>query len=80
MLFAKIGRCIPKPRLVQLFGKPINWTDTAHYLEVTLNKRLNWSLHIDHVKKNAAQRLGLFSPFLCMRSVLSVRNGVLLYK
>jgi hypothetical protein len=58
MLFAKISRHISKPRLVQLFGKSINWTDAARYLGVTLDKRLTWSLHIDQVKKNASQRLG----------------------
>jgi hypothetical protein len=80
MLFLKIGRRIPKPRLVQLFSKPINWADTARYLGATLNKRLTWSLHIDHVKKNMIQGLGVFGPFLSMRSGPSVRNGVLLYK
>jgi hypothetical protein len=80
MLFIKNGRRIPKPRVVQLFGKPINWADTARYLGVTFNKRLTWSLHIDYVKKNTGQRLGVFSPFLSMSSSPSVRNGVLLYK
>lgn len=80
MLFVKIGRRISKPRLVQLFGKPINWADTACYLGMTLNKRLTWSLHIAYVKKNAAQRLGMFGTFLSMRSGPSVRNEVLLYK
>lgn len=80
MIFLKIGRRIPKPRLVQLFGKPINWADTTRYLGVTLNKRLTWSLHIDHVKKNASQRLGVFGPFLSMRNGPSVKNGALLYK
>jgi len=79
-MILKIGRSIPKPRLVQLFGKPVNWAGTARYLGVTLNKRLTWLLHIDHVKKNQVQRLGTFGPFLCMRSGPSVRNGVLLYK
>jgi hypothetical protein len=32
MLFTKVGRRIPKPRPVQLFGEPIRWVDIAHYL------------------------------------------------
>ena len=32
MLLAKISRCIPKPRPVQLFGEPIHWFSTARYL------------------------------------------------
>ena len=49
MLFAKTGRHIPKPRAVQLFGEPIQWVDNARYREVTLDKRLSWSKHIDQV-------------------------------
>ena len=65
--------CIPKSRLVQVFGKPISWADTGCYLGVTLNKQLTWSLHIDHVKKNAAQRRGGVIPpseteFCCISS------------
>jgi hypothetical protein len=30
MLFAKVGRCIPKPQLVHHFREPIHWVNTAH--------------------------------------------------
>jgi len=46
--------CLPNPWPVQLFGKPIQWVDTARYLGVTLDTRLNWSNHIDQVRKKAA--------------------------
>ena len=29
MLFAEVGRCIPKPRLVHIFREPIHWINTA---------------------------------------------------
>ena len=29
-------------RSVTLFGEPINWVDTIRYLEVILDKQLNW--------------------------------------
>jgi hypothetical protein len=80
MLFAKTGRRIQNTRAVQLFGEPIQWVDVARYLGVTLDKRLNWSKHIDQVRKKAAQRLGTLGPLLNRRSGLSIRNGVLLYK
>ena len=32
MIFPKIGRRIPKPRVVQLFGEPIQWVDDVRYL------------------------------------------------
>jgi len=38
MLFAKTGRCIPKPRSVQLFGQPIQRVDGVRYVGVTLDK------------------------------------------
>jgi hypothetical protein len=62
MLFVKTGRRVPKPRSVQIFGKPIQWVDTARYLGVTLDKRLTWSTHIDQMRKKAAQRLGTLGP------------------
>jgi hypothetical protein len=80
MLFAMTVRRIPKPRSVQFFGEPIEWVDDARYLEVTLDKRLTWSKHIDQVRKKAAQRLGALGPLLNRISGLSIRNGVLLYK
>ena len=50
----KTGRRIQNPRAVQLFGEPIQWVDVARCLGVTLHKRLNWSKHIDQVRKKAA--------------------------
>jgi hypothetical protein len=80
MLFAKTGRRIQNPPNSTLFGEPIQWVDVARYLGVTLDKRLNWSKHIDQVRKKAAQRLGILGTLLNRRSGLSIRNGVLLYK
>jgi hypothetical protein len=47
---------------------------------VTLDTRLTWSAHINQVGRKAAQRLGVLGTLLNMRSGLSIRNGVLLYK
>ena len=47
---------------------------------VTLNKRLNWSPHIEQVSRRTGQRMDLLVPLLNRRSDLSIRNGVLLYK
>jgi hypothetical protein len=80
MLFAKTGRRIPNPGAVELFGEPIQWVDDDNYLGVTLDKRFNWSKHINQVRKKLAQRLGKLGSLLNRRSGLSIRNGVLLYK
>jgi hypothetical protein len=80
LLFAKTTRCIQRRRPVQLFGEPIQWVDTARYLGVTLDTRLTWSAHVNHVGRKAAQRLGVLGPLLNRRSGLSIKNGVLLYK
>jgi len=69
-----------QPRSVTLFGEPINWVDTIRYLEVTLDKRLTWSPHIEEVGWITAQRMGLLGHLLNRRSDLSIRNRVLLYK
>jgi hypothetical protein len=79
VLFAKTTRRVQGLRPPQLFGEPIQWVESARYLEVTLDTRLTWSAHINQVRKKAAQRLGLLSPIL-NRSGVSIRNGVLLYK
>jgi hypothetical protein len=47
---------------------------------VTLDPRLTWRPHIVQVRKKASQRLGVLGSLLNRRSVLSIRNGVLLYK
>jgi hypothetical protein len=47
---------------------------------VTADSQLTWSSHVNQVRKNAAQRLGVLVPLLNRRSGLSVTNGVLLYK
>jgi hypothetical protein len=80
IIFARAGRRLIQPRPVTLFGEPVECVDTTRYLGVTLDTRLNWSPHIDQVRKRAAQRLGMLGPLLNRKSDLSVRNGVLLYK
>jgi len=44
------------------------------------DRRLNWSPHIDQVRKKTAQSMGMMGPLLNRKRDLSVRNGVLLYK
>jgi hypothetical protein len=80
MLFGKTGRRVPQPRPLRLFGEPIEWVDMVRYFGVTLDKRLTWSKPIDHVRKKAAQRLGILGPLLNRRISVSIRNGVLVYK
>ena len=80
IIFARAGRRFIQPRPVTLFGEQIKWVDTTRYLGLTLDKRFTWSAHIDQVRKNSAQRMGLLGPLLNRRSDLSIRNGVLLYK
>jgi hypothetical protein len=37
IIFARAGRCFFQPRLVTLFGEPIQWVETTRYLGVTLD-------------------------------------------
>jgi hypothetical protein len=80
MLFATAGRRIPKPRPVQLFWEPIHWVERAYYLGMILDTPLIWSMHIDEMRKEATQGLGVLGPLLNRESELSLRHGVLLYK
>jgi hypothetical protein len=80
IIFARAGRRFIQPRPVTLFGEPIQWVDTTRYLWVTLNTRLNWSPHIDQVRKKTAQRIYVLDPLLNRKSALSVRKRVLLHK
>jgi len=47
---------------------------------MTLDRRLNWSPYIDHIRKKTAQRMGMLGPHMNRKSDLSIRKGVLLYK
>jgi hypothetical protein len=80
VLFVKAARRVQKPRPVDFFGELIQWTETARHLGVTLDTQLTWSAHVNQLGKKAAQILGELGPLLNSISVLSVRNGVLLYK
>jgi hypothetical protein len=72
---ALAGPLFIQPRLVTLFGEPIQWVDRTHYLGVTLDTRLNCSPHIRQVRKKTAHRLCILGPVLNRKSDLSVRNG-----
>ena len=39
--------------------QPIQWVDTARYLRVILDTGAIHSTHINHLRKKAAQRLGV---------------------
>jgi hypothetical protein len=80
MIFARPDQRFIQPRPITLFGEPIQWVDTNHYLQVTLDKRLTWSPHIDQISRRTAKRMVLLGPLLNRRIKLSVRIGVLLYK
>jgi len=80
IIFARAGLCFIQLRQLTLFGEPIQWVDTTHYLGVTLHTRLTWSPHVDQVRKKTAQSMGMLCPLLNSKSDLSIRNGVLLYK
>jgi hypothetical protein len=62
IIFVHAGRRFIQPRLVTLFGEPIEWVETNRYLRATLDKRLTWSPHIDQVRKKTHQRMGMLGP------------------
>ena len=75
------GRTAFRPaRPVTRLREPIQYVDTSHYLEVTLDTLINWSPHIGQDRETPAGRMGMLDPLRKRRSDLSIRNGVLLYK
>jgi len=80
IIFVRAGRCFILPRPVTHFGEPIEWVETSCYMVVTLDTRHIWSPHVHQFRKKTAQWLGMLEALLNMKSDLSVRNGVLLYK
>lgn len=65
---------------VKLHGQPIPWASSTKYLGVTLDKRLNFSKHIQIVRNRAAFFLGRLAPLIGSRSKMSLRNKVTIYK
>jgi hypothetical protein len=44
IIFVSFGRRFIQPRSVTHYGEPIQWVETTHYLGVTIDKLLIWSL------------------------------------
>jgi hypothetical protein len=61
IIFARAGLRYIQPRPI---GEPIEWVETNLYLGVTIDKRLTWSPHIDKLRKNFAERMGMLGPLL----------------
>ena len=80
IIFARGGRRFIEPRPLTLFGEPVEWVDTTRYLGVTLDTLLTWSPYIDQFRKGLIKGWVCLGPLLNMKTDLSVRNGVLLYK
>jgi len=58
----------------------LGFVPETSYLELTLDKVLTWSPHIDQLRKKIVQWVGMLGLLLNSKSDLSVRNGILLYK
>ena len=80
IIFALAGQSFIQPRPETLTGESIQWVESTLCLGVNLDKRLNWSTHIDQIRKKTAQRMGMFGSLLHRKNDLSVRNVVLLHK
>jgi hypothetical protein len=64
VLFIKTARRIQRPTPVQYFGGLTERVETAQNLGVTLDTRLNWSAHVNHVGRKASQGRGVLNPSL----------------
>lgn len=65
---------------LRMDGVAIHHQPLAKYLGVQLDSRLNYQQHIKSALAKAHGMLKTIYPLLCKRSVLSVKNKLLLYK
>jgi len=70
---ARLHFCQPRP--VTLFGERTQRVDTALYFGATLDTRLTWSPHLDHVRNRNAHSMGMLASLLSRKSDLSVRKS-----
>lgn len=64
---------------IKMFGEEVPWAETAKYLGVVLDRRLNWTRHFEHIKKRITAAKANLYPLLNRRSVLSPKNKLRLY-
>lgn len=71
-------RTTPKRKL-KIAGQLIPWATEVRYLGVTLDKKLNWTKHVNKLRVKGAQALGSLSPILNRKSKLSASTKLRLY-
>lgn len=74
------SRGFPQPKTLTLFNKPIPWVKSARYLGVILDSRLTFKPHIKTVTNRAKFILSRLNDLLRVKSKMSFRNKVTLYK
>lgn len=66
-------------RTLKINGHPIIWSNEVKYLGVTLDRKLNWTPHIDNLKIKGIKALNALSPILNRKSALSPHIKLALY-
>lgn len=77
-MFAKYP-CSPDTNFI-LNNEPVPWVDTYKYLGIHLDSKLSWRFHIRETLKKAEAARASLSYLLALKSRLSLRNKLLLYK
>lgn len=65
---------------VTIENRPIPWSAEVKYLGVKLDKRLNFSAHLEYAISKAKTAISELYPLTCRKSKLSTSNKLLLYK
>uniref|UniRef100_A0A1Y1NA23 Reverse transcriptase domain-containing protein n=1 Tax=Photinus pyralis TaxID=7054 RepID=A0A1Y1NA23_PHOPY len=78
VLFSKrrVSPSIP----INMFGRDINWRDSAKYLGLTLDHKLLWRTHIHEKKKLGDALIAKLYPLIARNSRLTTDNKLLIYK
>lgn len=77
ILFSRQRSC--PQRKLQILNHKIPWSSQVRYLGVLLDRKLNWTKQIAHLRTKGIQSLGLLSPVLNRKSNLSPRTKLRIY-
>lgn len=70
---------IPKKE-IKIFHSKVKWVDESKYLGCVIDKKLNFSKHIDYVISRINTAISTLNPLLNQKSNLCVENKLQLYK
>lgn len=74
-------KLLPPPDcFIRVNGCPVDWSNEAGYLGITIDDKLNYRAHTDKLKQRCMGLLKSLYPLICRRSRLSRQNKLAVFK